>query len=192
MTTVHSVEEAEDAAERIGFPVVVKAAAGEIVHKSDARLVRTGLHDVRDVAAAAGDLQAALGTGSPLLVQEQVTGPELAIGLTRDERFGPLVMVASGGVNLDLWQDQVFLMSPLRRSEIRDALGSLRTWPVLDGFRGGEPVDVEAVVDLVEAAGRLGEEHPEIVEMDLNPVVCTPSGPVCVDVKVRAPRGHRP
>lgn len=192
MTTVHSVEGAEDAAERIGFPVVVKAAAGEIVHKSDARLVRTGLHDVRDVAAAAGDLQAALGTGSPLLVQEQVTGPELAIGLTRDERFGPLVMVASGGVNLDLWQDQVFLMSPLRRSEIRDALGSLRTWPVLDGFRGGEPVDVEAVVDLVEAAGRLGEEHPEIVEMDLNPVVCTPSGPVCVDVKVRAPRGHRP
>jgi len=91
-------------------------------------------------------------------------------------------------VNLDLWQDQVFLMPPLRRSEIRDALRSLRTWPLLDGFRGGEPVDVEAVVDLVEAAGRLGDEHPELVELDLNPVVCTPSGPVCVDVKVRAPR----
>ena len=188
MTTVHSVEEAEGAAEGIGFPVVVKAAAGEIVHKSDARLVRTGLHDTRDVGAAAGDLLSALGTGSPLLVQEQVAGPELAIGLTRDERFGPLVMVASGGVNLDLWQDQVFLMPPLRRSEIRDALRSLRTWPLLDGFRGGEPVDVEAVVDLVEAAGRLGDEHPELVELDLNPVVCTPSGPVCVDVKVRAPR----
>ena len=190
MTTVHSVEEAEVAADRIGFPVVVKAAAGEIVHKSDARLVRTGLHDTRDVRAAAGDLLAALGTGSPLLVQQQVTGPELAIGLTRDERFGPLVMVASGGVNLDLWQDQVFLMPPLRRSEVRDALRSLRTWPLLDGFRGAEPVDVAAVVDLVEAAGRLGAQHPEIVELDLNPVVCTPSGPVCVDVKVRAPHAR--
>jgi acyl-CoA synthetase (NDP forming)/RimJ/RimL family protein N-acetyltransferase len=185
MTTVHTVEDAAAAAARIGFPVVVKAAAGEIVHKSDARLVRTGLHDTRDVRAAAGDLLAALGNGAALLVQAQVSGPELAIGLTRDERFGPLVMVASGGVNLDLWEDQAFLMPPLRRSEIREALHSLRTWPLLDGFRGAQRVNVEPVVDLVEAVGRLGSDHPEILGMDLNPVVCTTSGPVCVDVKVR-------
>ena len=188
METVHAVEDAVRAAERIGYPVVVKASAGEIVHKSDARLVRTGLRDARDVRAAAGDLLAALGAGSPLLVQEQVAGPELAVGITRDERFGPLVMVSSGGVNLDLWQDQAFLMAPLRRSEIRDALRSLRTWPLLDGFRGAERVDVDAVVDLVESVGRLAAEHPEVAELDLNPVVCTPTGPVCVDVKVRVPR----
>jgi acyl-CoA synthetase (NDP forming)/GNAT superfamily N-acetyltransferase len=188
MATVHTVDDAEREAHRIGYPVVVKASAGEIVHKSDVRLVRTGLHDARDVRAAAGDLLAALGDGAPLLVQEQVSGPEIAIGLTRDERFGPLVMVASGGVNLDLWQDQVFLMTPLRRSEVRDALRSLRTWPLLDGFRGAARVDVDAVVDLVETVGRLGEQHPEVTELDLNPVVCTPGGPVCVDVKVRVPR----
>jgi acyl-CoA synthetase (NDP forming) len=188
MATVHTVDDAEREAHRIGYPVVVKASAGEIVHKSDVRLVRTGLHDARDVRAAAGDLLAALGDGAPLLVQEQVSGPEIAIGLTRDERFGPLVMVASGGVNLDLWQDQVFLMTPLRRSEVRDALRSLRTWPLLDGFRGAARVDVDAVVDLVETVGRLGAEHPEVAELDLNPVVCTPGGPVCVDVKVRVPR----
>lgn len=188
MATVHTVEEAEQAAARIGYPVVVKAAAGEIVHKSDARLVRTGLHDARDVRAAAGDLLAALGAGAPLLVQEQVSGPEIAVGLTRDERFGPLVMVASGGVNLDLWQDQAFLMTPLRRSEIRDALRSLRTWPLLDGFRGATRVDLDAVVELVETVGRLAAEHPEVAELDLNPVVCAPGGPVCVDVKVRVPR----
>lgn len=188
MATVHTVDDAEREAHRIGYPVVVKASAGEIVHKSDARLVRTGLRDARDVRAAAGDLLAALGDRAPLLVQEQVSGPEIAIGLTRDERFGPLVMVASGGVNLDLWQDQVFLMTPLRRSEIRDALRSLRTWPLLDGFRGATRVDVDAVVDLVETVGRLGAQHPEVAELDLNPVVCTPGGPVCVDVKVRVPR----
>ena len=134
METVDTVEDAVRAAEHIGYPVVVKASAGEIVHKSDARLVRTGLRDARDVRAAAGDLLAALGAGSPLLVQQQVAGPELAVGITRDERFGPLVMVASGGVNLDLWQDQAFLMTPLRRTEIRDALRSLRTFPLLDGL----------------------------------------------------------
>jgi acyl-CoA synthetase (NDP forming) len=185
MRIVRTVSAAARAASDIGYPVVVKAASGEIVHKSDARLVRTGLHDERDVRAAADDLLASLGSGSALLVQQQVSGPEIAIGLTRDPRFGPLLMVASGGVNLELWEDQVFLMSPLRRSEIRDALLSLRTWPLLDGFRGAAPVDIELVVDLVETVGQLADRHPEVVELDLNPVVCTPSGPVCVDVKVR-------
>jgi acyl-CoA synthetase (NDP forming) len=116
-------------------------------------------------------------------------GAEIAIGVTRDERFGPLVMLASGGVALDLWDDQVFLMPPLRRGDIRDALRSLRTWPLLEGFRGSAPVNPAALVDLVQAIGRLAEEHPDIAELDLNPVVCTTSGPVCVDVKVRLEAG---
>jgi acyl-CoA synthetase (NDP forming)/GNAT superfamily N-acetyltransferase len=186
MRIVRSADEAARAAADIGYPVVVKAASGDFVHKSEARLVRTGLRDERDVRAAAGDLLLTLGAGASLLVQQQVSGPEVAIGLTRDPRFGPLAMVASGGVNLELWQDQVFLMSPLRRSEILDALHSLRTWPLLDGFRGAAPVDVDALVGLVESIGRLAEQHPGVVELDLNPVVCTTSGPVCVDVKVRA------
>ena len=188
LRVVSSADEAVRAAADIGCPVVVKAAAGEFVHKSEARLVRTGLRDERDVRAAASDLLLTLGDGAPLLVQQQVSGPEIAIGLTRDPRFGPLTMVASGGVNLELWQDQVFLMSPLRRSEILDALHSLRTWPLLDGFRGAAPIDVDALARLVESIGRLAEQRPEVVELDLNPVVCTPSGPVCVDVKVRTTR----
>lgn len=182
---VRSVDEALAAAGELGYPVVAKAASPEIVHKTDAQLVRTGLRDERDLAAAVGDLLAVLGAGAPVFVQQQVAGPELAVGLTRDERFGPLVMLASGGVTLDLWGDQVFLMPPLRRNEIRDALRSLRTWPLLEGFRGSARVDPEAVLDLVEAVGRLGAERPDLAELDLNPVVCTADGPVCVDVKVR-------
>jgi acyl-CoA synthetase (NDP forming)/GNAT superfamily N-acetyltransferase len=182
---VRSVDEALAATGELGYPVVAKAASPEIVHKTDVQLVRTGLRDERDLAAAVGDLLAVLGDGEPLLVQRQVAGPEIAVGLTRDDRFGPLVMLASGGVTLDLWGDQVFLMPPLRRNEIRDALRSLRTWPLLDGFRGSAKVDPEAVLDLVEAVGRLGAERPDLAELDLNPVVCTADGPVCVDVKAR-------
>jgi acyl-CoA synthetase (NDP forming) len=183
--TVTTVLGATAAAERLGYPVVAKACAPEIVHKSEARLVRTGLHDRRDVTSAVEDLFGALAEGAELLIQEQVAGAEIAIGVTRDDRFGPLVMLASGGVALDLWDDQVFLMPPLRRGDIRDALRSLRTWPLLEGFRGSAPVNPSALVDLVQAIGRLAEEHPDIAELDLNPVVCTTSGPVCVDVKVR-------
>ncbi len=182
---VRYVDEALAAAQELGYPLVAKAASPEIVHKTDVQLVRTGLRDGRDLTAAVSDLLAVLGEGEPVLVQQQVAGPEIAVGLTRDDRFGPLVMLASGGVTLDLWGDQVFLMPPLRRNEVRDALRSLRTWPLLEGYRGSTPVDTEAVLDLVEAVGRLGAERPDLVELDLNPVVCTADGPVCVDVKAR-------
>jgi acyl-CoA synthetase (NDP forming) len=182
---VRSITEAVSGAEQLGYPVVLKASRPDIVHKTDRRLVRTDLPDDRAVTAAADDLFATLGEDEPLLLQQQVSGPEIAIGLTRDPRFGPLVMLASGGIMLDLWQDQVFLMPPLRRNDVRDALRSLHTWPLLNGFRGATPVDPEALIDLILSVGRLAESDPALAELDLNPVVCTAAGPVCVDVKAR-------
>ena len=112
-------------------------------------------------------------------------GVECILGIHRDPVFGPLVMVASGGTRLDLWDDQVFVMPPLDDRDARVALGSLRTWPLLSGFRGGRPLDSEAVVALVVALGRLALDRPDIRELDLTPVVVTTSGPVCVDAKIR-------
>jgi acyl-CoA synthetase (NDP forming) len=120
-----------------------------------------------------------------VLIQEQLSGPELAVGVVRDARFGPLVMVASGGVALDLWADQTFLMPPITDQDALAALGSLRSWPMMTGFRGGAELDVDAVVELVCAIGTLALEHPEILEVDLNPVMVTTDGPRCVDAKVR-------
>ena len=94
-------------------------------------------------------------------------------------------MLASGGVDLDLWADQVFLMPPVRESQVRAALRSLRTWPRLAGYRGSTPVDVDGLVDVVRSVAELAVDRPDLAELDLNPVVCTPTGPVAVDVKAR-------
>ncbi|MDQ6686468.1 MAG: GNAT family N-acetyltransferase [Actinomycetota bacterium] len=171
---------------RIHYPVVVKTGIPEVVHKSEDRLVRTALTRRSEVLQAVHEIQAVTGPATAVLVQRQVSGPELAVGIVRHADFGPLVMVASGGTGLDLWGDQTFLMPPLTADDVQSALRSLRTWPLLIGFRGSKPLDVQAVVDLVLAVGRLAVERPDLIELDLNPVIVTDDGPLCVDVKIRA------
>jgi len=162
----------------------VKAADPAIVHKTEKKLVRTGLRNRRELITAVRALQTSLGMGSPVVVQQQAAGPEFAVGVVRDPRFGPLVMVASGGVQLDLWGDQTYLMPPVGLADVRSALESLRTWPLLTGFRGTAPLDGEALVELVRAVAELALDRPDIVELDLNPVIVTETGPVCADAKI--------
>ena len=170
-------------ARKIGFPVVVKTAVPAVVHKVEDGLVRTGLGNSTAVAeAATAVMDKAPG---PVLVQRQVTGPEIALGVVRDAGLGPLVMVASGGTLLSLWADQQFLIPPVDRPDAEAALAALRTWPLLNGYRGEAPVDVDAVVDLIVRVGDFAADRPDVLELDLNPVVLTPDGACCVDVKLR-------
>ena len=186
---VTSDRETRDAVRRMSPPFVVKGANPSVVHKTDAGLVVSGLRTQRDVLAAVRRLRELTGDPRlPVLVQQQVTGPELAFGVTRDPVYGPLLMLSSGGTRLDLWDDQVFLMPPLDPDDVRAALRSLRTWPLLTGFRGSPAVDTEAVVSLVVSLGALALERSDVEELDLNPVVVTASGPVCVDAKIRLAR----
>jgi acyl-CoA synthetase (NDP forming) len=94
-------------------------------------------------------------------------------------------MVGAGGVTTDLLGDRVYLVPPRRRPDARRALRGLRIWPLLEGFRGSSPVDVDAVVDVIVGVGRLVEEVPEVAEMDLNPVMASTEGCHLVDVKLR-------
>ena len=175
------------AAHRLGYPVVLKAADPAVVHKTERGLVRTGLASPEDVLEAAGDLAAKLGSADPdLLVQlEAPAGVEMAVGVVRDDSFGPLVMLAAGGVATDVWDDRVFLMPPFSVADAGQAIRRLRIWPLLAGFRGARPVDVPALETLVHAVGQLALDIPEIAEMDLNPVIMSSEGAACVDVKVR-------
>jgi hypothetical protein len=121
-----------------------------------------------------------------------VTGIEIAVGMVRDPSLGPLVMVASGGVAVDVWQDHAFLMPPFGPAEAKRALRSLRIWPLLDGFRGAEPADTEGLARLVAAVGRLAADVPEMAELDLNPVMVGPSSCAVVDAKVRLAQAADP
>jgi acyl-CoA synthetase (NDP forming)/GNAT superfamily N-acetyltransferase len=173
-------------AERLGFPVALKVADPDIVHKTDRGLVRVGLGSTAEVLTTVRAFAAELGRGDvPVLVQPVVRGVELALGVVRDPGFGPLVMVAAGGVTVDLLADRVFLVPPLTRGDAARALRSLRCWPLLDGFRGSARVDVEALEQLVVDLGALAADVPQVAELDLNPVVVTATDCVLVDVKVR-------
>ena len=172
--------------DRLTTPVALKVADPRIVHKTDRGLVRIGIGSGGEAGTAAEDFARILGVESvPVLVQPMRHGVELAVGLVRDPVFGPLVMVAAGGVATDVLDDRVFLMPPLTPRDAVRAVRGLRLWPLLDGFRGQPPVDRRALEELVVAVGRLAVEVPEVAELDLNPVLAHADGVSLVDVKVR-------
>lgn len=191
--TATGAHDAAVAAKAIGYPVALKVADPDVVHKTDRKLVRVGLRNHHEVIRAAHDFEAELRAAEvPMLVQPLRAGVELALGIVRHPSFGPVVMVAAGGVHTNLLDDRSFLVPPLTRRDAARALRSLRIWPALDGHRGAELVDVAGLEDLVVALGHVARDLPEVVELDLNPVVATPAGASLVDVKVRLdPAGHR-
>lgn len=178
--------EAVDAADRIGYPVAIKVADPNVVHKTDRGLVRVGVNSPSAVGDAVEHFSAELNTDSvEILVQPVLTGVELALGLVRHPTFGPLVMVAAGGVATAILADQAFLMPPITTRDANRALMSLRTWPLLQGYRGSAPVDLSALERLIVNLGHLADDVPEIVELDMNPVLASTNGVTLVDIKVR-------
>jgi acyl-CoA synthetase (NDP forming)/GNAT superfamily N-acetyltransferase len=189
-TVVHSPLAASAAAARAGFPVVVKVADQRVVHKTDRGLVRVGLQSALEVMGAVRAFEAELGHDDvPVLVQPVRSGVEVALGIVRDPGFGPLVMVAAGGVATDLWNDRVFLVPPVSRSDAARALRSLRIWPLLDGYRGAPRADIDGLERLVVTVGGLAVDVPLLAELDLNPVMATPEGCAPVDIKARLASG---
>ena len=173
-------------AESVGFPVVIKVADAEVVHRTDRGLVRVGVASSEAVVKAVTSFERELGRpGVPVLVQPVVTGVEVAVGIVRDPSVGPLVMVGAGGVNTDILRDRVYLLPPVRPTDVRRALRGLRIWPLLEGFRGSDPVDLAALVDVVVACAGLAEEVPQVAELDVNPLMASSSGCALVDVKLR-------
>ncbi|MDO9498228.1 MAG: acetate--CoA ligase family protein, partial [Nocardioides sp.] len=113
------------------------------------------------------------------------------LGIVRDPGFGPLVMVAAGGVATDVWDDRTFLLPPVSPRDAARVIRSLRIWPLLEGYRGTAAADVAALERLVVSLGQLALDVPEVAELDLNPVVVSPTGAVLVDVKVRLAGSER-
>jgi acyl-CoA synthetase (NDP forming)/RimJ/RimL family protein N-acetyltransferase len=185
-TVVAGASAAERAARDLCFPVALKVADPSVVHKTERGLVRAGLSTTDEVAAAAAEMARVTGTKQvEILVQPMVAGIEIALGVVRDPGLGALVRVAAGGVATEVWDDQRLLIAPVTRADALTALRSLRIWPLLAGFRGQPAADTDALADLVTAVGLLAYEVPELVEMDLNPVLVNPDGCELVDVKVR-------
>jgi acyl-CoA synthetase (NDP forming) len=172
------------AAAEIGYPVVLKTAEPGILHKSDVGGVALNLHDEAALLAAYDAMASRLGP-RVLIAAMASRGVELAAGIVIDPQFGPLVMVAAGGVLIEIMKDSRFLMPPAGRVSARRAVDGLACRPLLDGVRGAEPSDVDAVVNAIAALSSLATHLGDLIgEFDINPLIAGPHGCIAVDALV--------
>jgi acyl-CoA synthetase (NDP forming) len=149
--------------------------------------VRLGLTSAVEVASAFAEMEVGLGDAmGGAVVQAMVgTGVETIIGVAQDRLFGSLVMFGLGGVATDVLADRAFRLVPLTDRDAAELVRSVKAAPLLTGYRGGPTADLAALEELLLRVGRMALDLPELVEMDLNPVIASASGAVAVDVKIR-------
>jgi acyl-CoA synthetase (NDP forming) len=182
--TVTTDEDAVAAADRIGYPVVLKALG--LLHKSDAGGVVVGLAGREALLTALADVRARL--DPPALSIEQMApvadGVELLIGARWAARFGPVVLAGLGGLYTETLRDVAVAMAPLDEAGARRLLLSLRAAPLLLGARGRPPMDVEAAARALAALSRVAAAHPEIAELEVNPLLALPRGALGLDARI--------
>lgn len=179
--------EAVAAARSVGFPVVLKALGEKLLHKTERRLVHLNLADEQMVRSAADALAAAAGEDMEcLLVQPQVSGTrEFVAGLFHDGQYGPVIMFGLGGIFTEVFSDVSFRLAPLSEADAADMITEIRARSMLDAFRGEAAVDRQALIRALMGLSRVAEEHGDITEIDINPLLITPEGrPVAVDALV--------
>ncbi len=186
-----SEDEAVRFAQQIGFPVVLKIVSPQVIHKSDVGGVKVNLKDEEELRRAYREIMSNVRSKVPnaniegILVQEFAPqGVELIIGLIRDPQFGPTVMFGLGGVFVEVFKDVSFRVAPLSEQDAETMIREVKAYKLLTGFRGMEPVDVDAIKDALIKVGRIGVENEEIAEMDLNPVIAYPKGIKVVDARI--------
>src|SRR5215469_2887233 len=199
-----SPAEVAGAAAELGGPVALKAYGPGLLHKTEAGAVALSLQNPRAAKAAARAMAARLrAAGLELegfLVQRMASeGAEMIVGLVQDPQFGPVIACGAGGTAVELLRDVSVRLTPLTESQADEMIRRLATFPLLDGYRGRPKADVAALRDLVLRLGALAEDLPEVVELDLNPVIVGPNGAGVVDARVRLeacdprpPEGSRP
>ncbi len=188
VATTREVDTASDAvaaAVELGFPVVLKSADPDLVHKTDIGGVRLHLDSTDAVAKAYRDITAATGDRRALVQIQAPDGVELVAGIAHDPLFGSVLMCGLGGVHTDLLGDRTLRLLPVTDADAAAMWRGLRAAPLLTGYRCASPVDTAAVEDLLLRLGRLAEDLPEVAELDLNPVIASPGGLAIVDIKIR-------
>ena len=183
--------EAAKIAAEIGFPVAIKIVSPQITHKTDAGGVKLGLGSADDVRAAFDEMIASAKRAVPdaqiegVAVQRMAEpGIEVIVGMTTDAQFGPVLMFGLGGVLVEVLKDVAFRVVPLTPRDARTMVRDIQGFPLLEGYRGQAPADLGAIESLLMGVSSFVEQHPEIAELDLNPVFAYPKGAVAVDARI--------
>jgi acetyl coenzyme A synthetase (ADP forming)-like protein len=195
-----TADDAVRIAMRVGFPVAVKLVSSTVLHKSEVGGIRLNVSSEEEVRQAFEQLQKAglKASSSPpegVLVQRMIKGGiELMAGITKDPLFGPLIAIGLGGVNVEIVNDVQFRVTPLTDVDARHMVRGIRGYQLLKGYRGHAPADIDAIEDVLLRLSRMVEEIPELVEMDLNPLIALAPGQGCsaVDARIRVAAAELP
>ena len=186
-----SKDEAVETAKKIGFPVVLKVMSTQIVHKSDIGGVKLGLNDESEVASAYDEVMAAVKSKEPSAKIDGVSvqgmarpGTEVIMGMSKDPQFGPVLMFGLGGILVEVLKDVSFRIVPLARRDAREMIKEIKGYPILEGYRGQEPANLEKLEDALLKLSEFVEAHSEIKEIDLNPIFAYSDGLTAVDARV--------
>jgi acyl-CoA synthetase (NDP forming) len=186
-----SADNAVKVAQKIGFPVVLKVVSQDIIHKSDAGGVKVGLADEQAVRKAYETIMAnALKVTEQsrvqgvLVTQMAAKGQECIVGMTADPIFGPVVMFGLGGVFVEVLKDVAFRVAPVTPDEVAEMVAEIKGFKVLTGIRGEPSKDIEAVKEVIQKLSDVALAHPEIKEIDLNPVIVHEKGISLVDSRI--------
>ncbi|OPY74038.1 MAG: hypothetical protein A4E64_02432 [Syntrophorhabdus sp. PtaU1.Bin058] len=178
------IQEAARFASEIGYPVVAKVVSPEVIHKSDVSGVVLGISNDKQLGEAFKAMSTIRGFQG-VIVEETVRGTELILGMKLDKQFGPIIMLGTGGTAVEIYKDVAIRMAPLREQDIESMLTSLKARPLLEGYRGAEPISVEALKTMLLAFSSLVMEFENKVEsIDLNPVICNASRCVITDARI--------
>jgi acyl-CoA synthetase (NDP forming) len=186
-----SAKDAVARSKELGFPVVLKIASPDVVHKSDIGGVKVGLANSTQVSKAYKEIVAAVKQKQPdarihgVSVQTMAKpGVEVIIGVSKDAQFGPVIMFGLGGILVEILKDVSFRIVPLTKRDAREMIRDIKGYPVLEGYRGQDPSDVGALEDMILKVSAFVEQNPEIKELDLNPVFAYNDGAVAVDARI--------
>jgi acetyl-CoA synthetase (ADP-forming) len=184
-------EEAAKYAAAIGFPIVLKIVSPDIVHKSDVGGVIVGIRNLRDVRTGYRQIVKNVKKHNPdakiagILVQEMApSGTEVIVGSIKDPQFGPAIMFGLGGVFVEVLKDVTFRIAPITEDEAAEMISEVKAYPLLKGYRNTPPADLKAITKILVNTSRLVTEHPEIKELDINPIMVYEKGAKAVDARI--------
>ncbi len=187
-----TTQEALKAASDIGYPVVMKIASPDILHKSDLGGIRVGLENNRMVEEAFFDITSSIQLQQPearilgVLVQEMILDArEVVLGINRDMQFGPMIMFGLGGIYVEVLKDVAFRIAPLTLDHADTMIREIRSFPLLRGVRGEPPADIEGIKDALLRLSQMAVDFPEIIEADINPLLVRSEGQGVVAVDAR-------
>jgi len=187
----HTQDEAAKFADQIGYPVVLKIVSPDVLHKFDVGGVMLDIKNSKEVKNGYNKILKNVKDHKPdakivgVLVQEMApSATEVIVGATKDPQFGPALMFGLGGIFVEILKDVTFRIAPITESDAKEMITEVKGYPILKGYRGQPPADVDAIVKILLNTSRLVMDHMEIKELDLNPIMVYEKGAKTVDARI--------